>query len=143
MTFHEITDAQWARVQVILTDTRSVKRAKKSASADKRGRPPIGDRKVLNGILYVLVTGSAWNKIPEEYGKATTCWRRFKKWSEEGTWARIWRELLATYDDEAKQVWVNALLNGYFHPCKLGDRPLKLVDEPTSEQESGKQPSKK
>ncbi len=133
MIFRELTDEQWQRVEVILTGAQNTKNAKRvkgkiSITHKRKGRPPVGQRKVLNGILYVLLTGCAWNKIPPEYGTATTCWRRFKKWSEDGTWMRIWRELLTQYDEETKQLWANALLNGYFHPCKLPDRLPKTQD---------------
>ena len=32
------------------------------------GRPRADDRKVLNGILYVLRTGCAWKEMPQKYG---------------------------------------------------------------------------
>ena len=40
------------------------------------GRNRLDNRKVLNGILYVLKTGCAWADVPQGYGSPTTCWRR-------------------------------------------------------------------
>ncbi|WP_448601199.1 transposase [Thermoflexus hugenholtzii] len=43
------------------------------------GRPRVDDRKVLNGILYVLVTGCWWRDRPREYGAYPTAWRRLQE----------------------------------------------------------------
>ena len=32
------------------------------------GRRPLDDRKVLNGILFVLTIGIAWQRLPQELG---------------------------------------------------------------------------
>ena len=40
-------------------------------------------------ILYVLITGCRWNNLPREYGHDSTAWRRFKRWSLNGTLLRI------------------------------------------------------
>jgi transposase len=41
-------------------------------------RGAIDDRAALNGIQYVLRTGTAWEDLPQElgFGKSMTCWRR-------------------------------------------------------------------
>ncbi len=33
------------------------------------GRPPCDRRQVLDGILWILRTGSTWRDFPEEFGK--------------------------------------------------------------------------
>jgi transposase len=40
------------------------------------GRKRLDDRKVLAGILFVLTTGIAWQRLPQElgYGSGMTCW---------------------------------------------------------------------
>jgi len=120
MTFQELTDTQWERVERLLHTL---------AEGKVRGRPPSDGRAVLNGILYVLLTGSPWSKVPKHYVSSSTCWRRFKKWSEDGTWARVWPELLETFDETTKQQWAMALLQGYFFPCKLRERVTKTATE--------------
>jgi transposase len=41
-------------------------------------RRRLDDRKVLNGILFVLTIGIAWQRLPQElgFGSGMTCWRR-------------------------------------------------------------------
>jgi transposase len=37
-------------------------------------------RKILDGILYVLITGCQWKILLEEYGSFSTYHRRFQQW---------------------------------------------------------------
>lgn len=41
------------------------------------------DRLALQGILFVLHTGIAWEHLPQElgYGSGMTCWRRLAEWN--------------------------------------------------------------
>jgi transposase len=82
MGFQELTDEQWAFIAPLLPP-----RA-------KTGRPRVDDRKVLNGILYVLVTGCRWCDMPRPYGAYQTAWRRFRELQEKGIWHQILQALL-------------------------------------------------
>jgi transposase len=42
--------------------------------------PRIDDRRVLNGIFWVLRTGAPWRALPKEFGPRTTCYNRFVWW---------------------------------------------------------------
>jgi transposase len=61
------------------------------------GRRQIDDRKVLSGILFVLSTGIAWQRLPQElgFGSGMTCWRRLRDWQQAGVWQRLHELLLA------------------------------------------------
>ncbi|WP_092057275.1 transposase [Planctomicrobium piriforme] len=43
----------------------------------KGGGPPHSNPKCLEGILFVLVTGCQWEKLPDCVPLPSTCWRRF------------------------------------------------------------------
>ena len=62
----------------------------------KGGRPKVPDRDCLEGIVFVLRTGAAWNAIPRKLGvgSGVTCWRRFRDWSEAGVWPTVWGKVL-------------------------------------------------
>jgi transposase len=49
-----------------------------------RGRPPRDERQVLNGVLWVLATGSPWRDLPERHGPWQTCYHRFNAWAKDG-----------------------------------------------------------
>ncbi|WP_091566267.1 transposase [Melghirimyces thermohalophilus] len=101
-TRHELTDEQWAVIEPLLLKPKS-----------GPGRPPADPRKTLNGILYVLKTGCAWADLPPQYGSPTTCWRRLKQWSEDGTWERIEKEMLCYI---AVQFLLGSLYGIYLYP---------------------------
>ncbi|WP_230950774.1 IS5 family transposase, partial [Xanthomonas translucens] len=63
----------------------------------KGGRPRVDDQSALNGIVYVLRTGIAWEDLPQElgYGSGMTCWRRLRDWQAAGVWHRLHQVLLA------------------------------------------------
>jgi transposase len=42
-----------------------------------RGVPRVNDRRVLNGIFWVLRSGAPWRDLPEIYGPPATCYDRF------------------------------------------------------------------
>ena len=52
---------------------------------------------MLNGILFVLSTGIAWQRLPQElgFGSGMTCWRRVCDWQQAGVWQRLHKLLLA------------------------------------------------
>jgi len=51
-----------------------------AASNKPRGVPRVNDRRVLNGIFWVLCSGAPWRDLPENYGPYTTCYNRFVRW---------------------------------------------------------------
>jgi transposase len=63
------------------------------------GRPPRDRRMVLDGIFWVLRTGSPWRDLPEEFGPWQTVWRLFDAWNGNGLLAEILRALQAAHLD--------------------------------------------
>lgn len=47
------------------------------------------DRRVLNGIFWVLRTGSPWRDLPERYGLPSTIYNRSNRWAKAGIWIRV------------------------------------------------------
>jgi transposase len=80
MSRFDLTDEEWAVVQPLLP---------------KHGRGPKrkDDRKVLNGIFYILRTGAPWRDLPERYGPYTTVYNRYNRWDERGVWKGIFDAL--------------------------------------------------
>ncbi|OGV97367.1 hypothetical protein A2W24_06580 [Microgenomates group bacterium RBG_16_45_19] len=107
----EISDADWQKVQGLLT---------KSAGASRGGRPRMDDRRILNGIFWVLLNGGQWSQLPKAYGAYVTCWRRFKEWESSGLWAEIWVIYLKNLDRQEQIAWMLAFLDGNFVPGKKG-----------------------
>ena len=65
-----------------------------------RGVPRVNDRRVLNGIFWVLRSGAPWRDLPQEFGPYTTCYNRFVRWRRAGVWGRLMDALAAAHDAE-------------------------------------------
>ncbi len=87
MEFAELSDEQWKYIKQFLPPQPIT------------GRKRADDRKVINGILFVLINGCRWGDMPSNYGSHVTAWRRLKRWSEEG----IWNEIMESLRDSAYQ----------------------------------------
>jgi transposase len=61
-----------------------------------RGRPFLPHRKVLEAIFWIHRTGAPWRDLPEEYGKWSTVYERFRRWREQGLFAQILAVLEST-----------------------------------------------
>jgi hypothetical protein len=58
------------------------------------GRPAIDHRLVVEGMLWVVRTGSSWRELPARFGPWSTVASRYQRWCKEGLWARILQVLL-------------------------------------------------
>jgi transposase len=60
---------------------------------DGKGRPSRSDRELLNGIFWILCSGSPWRDLPDKYGPWQTVYDRFRKWRQLGVFERILKKL--------------------------------------------------
>jgi transposase len=77
------------------------------------GRPPVDNRSVLAGILFVLRTGVPWEALPRELGCGCgmTCWRRLRDWDRKGVWRKLHRALLDRLNAADKIDWSRAVVD--------------------------------
>ena len=76
MARSDMSDLEWGFIKSVLPNkSRGVKR--------------VDDRRVINGIFYVLRTGIPWRDLPSEYGPYTTIYNRFNRWTYAGVWDRV------------------------------------------------------
>jgi len=79
------------------------------------------DRKVLNGIFYVLRTGCQWKALDAtKICSGSTAHARFQEWEREGFFARLWEEALCDYDDLEGLDWSWLSLDGAMTKAPLG-----------------------
>jgi transposase len=53
------------------------------------GRKPRNHRRVLDGIFWIARTGVAWRDLPDEFGKWSSVYRQFRRWTQSGLWELI------------------------------------------------------
>ena len=88
---YELTDYEWAAVRPFLPNK-------------PRGVPRVNDRRVLNGIFWVLRSGAPWRDLPETFGPYTTCYNRFVRWGRAGVWDQIMDALAETHNAAVQMI---------------------------------------
>ncbi|WP_048050998.1 transposase [Methanosarcina soligelidi] len=83
MSFSEIDDILWESIEPYLPPQKS-----------PIGRPRANMRKLINGILYVVMTGCTWKDVPHRYGSKSTVHRFHLYLCEHGIYQEIFNELL-------------------------------------------------
>ncbi|MBP1464412.1 IS5 family transposase [Candidatus Chloroploca sp. M-50] len=86
----DLTNRQWNCIKDLIP------------AAKPGGRPRSLDmRQVMNGILYVVVSGIQWRLLPKEYPNWKTVYHYFRTWRDNGTWQRIHDTLRAQVRQKA------------------------------------------
>jgi transposase len=85
----DLTDEQWALLELVFN------------APGKRGpRQALDLRRVVDAMLYISHTGCQWRFLPESFGPWTRVWSQFRRWSRNGTWARVLTVLHAAAREE-------------------------------------------
>jgi transposase len=88
---YELTDYEWAAIKPFLPNK-------------PRGVPRVNDRRVLNGIFWVLRSGAPWRDLPDNFGPYTTCYNRFVRWRRAGVWDQLMNALAAGHDAAVQMI---------------------------------------
>ena len=111
----EINSALWKRLQPLSPVVKP---------SLQGGRPRLDDELALNGILFVLRTGIAWEDLPQElgFGSGMTCWRRLREWQAAGVWHQLHLMLLAELRGAGRLDFSRASIDGASVPSPRGAR---------------------
>lgn len=109
----QLTEKQWLLIAPLFPWKRPMRVS---------GRPKALPRDCLEGILWILRTGARWKDLPKHFPSYTTCWRRLRDWTRDGTFQRAWAKLLRKLDGMRRLNWREALADGTFSPSKKGVR---------------------
>ena len=77
-----MSDAEWAFFERFIRSIRA-----------PNGRKALNHRLVLDGIFWIALTGSPWRDLPEEFGKWSSVYRQFRRWTLAGLWEHIMEAL--------------------------------------------------
>ncbi|MFD3663540.1 IS5 family transposase [Streptomyces sp. NPDC058659] len=69
------------------------------------GRPPVGRRKLIDGIRWRVRIGAPWRDLPREYGPWQTVYGLFRRWQRDGTWSVLLTKLQAQADTAGLITW--------------------------------------
>jgi transposase len=119
MARYDLSEAEWRLIEPLLPNK-------------PRGVPRVDDRRVINGIFYVLRTGSPWRDLPDRYGPYTTVYNRFNRWAKAGVWLHIF-ETLAAQSPQSLHLIDSSIIRAHQHAAggKRGARitPLAVLVE--------------
>jgi transposase len=104
---YELSDYEWTAIKPMLPDK-------------PRGVRRVNDRRVLNGIFWVLRSGAPWRDLRENYGPRTTCYNRFVRWRRAGVWDHI-MDALAAGHDAAVQMIDTSIVRVHQHGACIAD----------------------
>src|SRR6059058_215527 len=88
---YALTDDEWTAIKPMLPNK-------------PRGVPRVNDRRVLNGIFWVLRSGAPWRDLPNNFGPYTTCYNRFVRWRRAGVWSKIMNALAGAHDAAVQMI---------------------------------------
>ena len=83
---HELTDAEWKRIEALLPP--------RPGPRSRRG-----DRDFINAVIWRVKTGVPWRDLPERFGAWKTVYNRFTRWAKRGHWERIFKALAIEVDE--------------------------------------------
>jgi transposase len=87
-----VSDELWALIEPVLP------------SQVRRGRPWNDHRLTLEGIIWRFRTGSPWRDLPRYFGAWQSVAERHLRWSQDGTYARIFAAVQADLDDRDRDL---------------------------------------
>jgi len=91
MSQYDLTDFEWRVIEPLLPNK-------------PRGVPRVDDRRLLNGIFWVLRSGAPWRDLPERYGPRTTCYNRFARWRKAGVCDRLMDAITIAHDGDIQMI---------------------------------------
>ena len=108
----ELTDEQWAIIGPLIPEP--------PRREDGRGRPWRDTREVINGVLWILRSGSRWQDLPERFPPYQTCHRRFQQWSRDGTLRQVLEALARDLEGRGEIDLSECFIDGTFVVAKKG-----------------------
>ena len=125
-TIWEVPSVLWSIVSEILVQAYPRKRV---------GRSRVCFRRILNGIIYRMRTGTQWNRLPKEFGDDSTVHRWFQRWCEDQLMARIWSVLATQCADLGGVHWEWQAADGRMGKARFGGE--KIGRNPTDRGKPG------
>ena len=91
MARYELSDFEWNVILPLLPNK-------------SRGKPRVDERRVLNGIFWVLRAGVPWADLPERYGPPTTIYNRFNRWRKAGVWDCLMDAIIQAHEGDIQMI---------------------------------------
>jgi transposase len=75
-------DEQWDRIPGLII-----------GRPDQCGSTGRDNRMFVEGVLWIVRTGSPWRDLPDAFGEWNSVFRRFSRWSRKRVWQRVFEAM--------------------------------------------------
>lgn len=106
----ELSNEQWQLIRPCLTIP--------SRRPDGLGRPRCSDRACFEALIWLLETGSAWNKLPAKFPPRSSVFARFKQWSADGSLKKAFAHILRAEEKAGRVNTRESFIDGSLIPAK-------------------------
>jgi len=110
-----MSDEEWAFFEPFLIER-----------GPRSGRPPANHRLVLDGILWIARTGAPWRDLPDFFGKWSSVYRQFRRWTQSGLWDLLLQALNETEEGHPSvQMIDSTVIRAHQHAAGAAKRGVK------------------
>ena len=114
-----LSDAQWDRIAPLII-----------GRPDQQGSTGRDNRMFVEGVLWIVRTGSPWRDLPDAFGDWNNVFRRFSRWSAKGVWWRIFDAL--SDDPDCEYLIVDStIVRAHQHAAGAKKGGLTIKPRPT------------
>ena len=92
-------------------------------------------RTVLNGMFWILNSGTQWRDMPDRYGRWQTVYGRYRRWMREGLFDQLLERLHLELDDDGRIDWDVFDVDGSnvrAHQSAAGASKKGAIENPTT-----------
>jgi len=103
-----LSDEEWALIGPLLPAERG------------RGCRPAGDnRSFFEGMMWIARTGAQWRRLPDEYGKWNSVFRRYRRWATTGVFDAMLETLVEVVKRDGSADMIDSTVVRAHH-CAVG-----------------------
>lgn len=109
----DLTDEQWLLIQPLLPPPRP---------PGGRGRPPLDQRLLINGILWKLRCNRPWRAVPSRYGSHEACYQYYNAYKRSGVLKQILTALMQDLKTRGRFDFLQAIRSGIVYISEKAGR---------------------
>ena len=117
-TIWELPDDLWERIEPVILEFDPPK---------AKGRKRVNQRKMLEGVIFLMRSSCQWNHLPRELGDDSTIHRTFQRWVEGGVLERIWAVLIEECRELDGVNWEWQSADCSMGKARFGGAPLDAI----------------
>ena len=124
-----LSEAEWEIVGALLPAERG------------RGcRPAQDNRRYFEGMMWIARTGAQWRRLPDEYGKWNSVFRRYRRWTTTGVFDAMLETLAEVVERDARADMIDSTVVRAHH-CAVGIKKALGTPRRSAARAAGSRPS--